>query len=495
MIQTFNDITKIRLGTALVSLLLSFFAFYTNDIINRDGILYLAMSKAYLDGGLLATAKLYTWPFFSMVVAYIHQITQLSLEHSAYLLNILLFVLLTDVLVLLSHKILPNTRQLVIAALLFLCFQTLNEYRDFVIRDIGYWYFCSLALYRFMQFLDTASIRNGTLWQLAAITAVLFRIEGMVILLALPLYLFATQPLKNTVKQQLQLNYLFIIGMLIAILVLAAQSSSDLSAAFSKINQISDYANLERFLTKFNNSTAIIENQILPKYSDAYSGLIFGSGLIIMLIYKLTKAISIGYIGIYLIGRWQRANLQKVPYKQLIIYLLAVNLIILLVFIFSRYFTSTRYTLITLISLLLLMLPRICNTVEKAWTSKNKPILLIFGLILFVSLGDSMTRSSSKFYIKDVAIWASQNIPENSTILTDNGRIEYYFNSHQPIARLTRKKEILSYQKYDYLIVVDKLKNQQLKTQLMAMNIKPIFTTLENNRGDKATIYSIQTRN
>lgn len=490
MNQTFSDISKIRLGTALISLLLSVFAFYFNDIINRDGVMYMEMSQAYLEGGLLASAKIYNWPFFSIVIAHIHQITHLPLEISASVLNTLLFVLLIDVLVLLSHKILPNTRQLVIAALFFLCFQTLNEYRDFVIRDIGYWYFCSLTLYRFMRFLDLPTTRNGTLWQLTAITAVLFRVEGVVILLALPFYLFAIHPFKLAIKQELQLNYLFIIGILISIPLLLTQS--DISMAFGKINQMTRYINPDLFLTKFNNMTAIIEDQILPKFSDEYSGLIFGSGLIIMLFYKLIKALSIGYVGIYLYGLRQKIHLHSRPYKHLIVYFLVLNLIILLVFIFSKYFISTRYALLAAISLLLLMLPTLCALLEKAWSSRNKPILLITGLILFVSLGDSMTSSNSKLYIKNVAIWASQNIPRNSTVLTDDEFIEYYFDSHQPAAQLTREKRISSYKKYDYLVVVDKLKNKELKTQLITMNIEPVFS-IKNKRGDKATVYLIQT--
>ena len=255
-----------------------------------------------------------------------------------------------------------------------------------------------------MRFLDLPTTRNGTLWQLTAITAVLFRVEGVVILLALPFYLFAIHPFKLAIKQELQLNYLFIIGILISIPLLLVQS--DISMAFGKINQMARYINPDLFLIKFNNMTANIEDQILPKFSDEYSGLIFGSGLIIMLFYKLLKALSIGYIGIYLYGLRQKIHLRPIPYKQLIIYFLVLNLIILLVFTFSKYFISKRYALVAVISLLLLILPTLCALLEKAWSSRNKPILLITGLILFVSLGDSMTssNSNSKLYNKNVAI-------------------------------------------------------------------------------------------
>lgn len=77
---TNNNFLKIRAFTALTSLLLSVFAYYSNDIINSDGILYMNMADAYLKGGLAETVKMFNWPFFSILVAYIHQFTSLSLK-------------------------------------------------------------------------------------------------------------------------------------------------------------------------------------------------------------------------------------------------------------------------------------------------------------------------------------------------------------------------------------------------------------------------------
>ena len=94
-----NTLFKIRAFTALASLLLSVFAYYSNDIINNDGILYMNMAEAFLQGGLAETVKLFNWPFFSILVASIHQLTSLPLETSANILNALLFVLLLDTLI------------------------------------------------------------------------------------------------------------------------------------------------------------------------------------------------------------------------------------------------------------------------------------------------------------------------------------------------------------------------------------------------------------
>lgn len=498
---TRNNLSQIRMVTALASLLLSALAYYSNDIINSDGILYMKMTEAYLQGGLAETVKVFNWPFFSIIVAYVHKVTSLPLEASAYILNALLFVLFLDTLILISNKLLLNSQQLAIAAILFICFQSFNEYRDFIIRDFGYWAFCSLALYQFILFLERPTLKNATFWQLFATTALLFRVEGVVILLGLPLYLFIFHPPKVAFKQYVRLNYLLILGTISVTFV--AIEMSGITASFGKIQSITSYADPSTFLEAFNQKTSIIKSQVLNQYSAKYSALIFSSGLIFMLLFKLIKALSFGYIGLFLVNWWQQKETQAMPYRSLIIYFMALNILILLAFLFHEYFMSRRYTIVTLVSLLLLMLPRLTTMISQAWAARNKLLLSVIGFVLFISLVDGITTSRSKTYIKETAIWASENLPKNSTILTEDTIIEYYYQSHYPKAELSRIEvgsylqddypfiEIQkNYQNYDYLIVLEKRKNKKIKAILATMKLEQIYSQ-GTKRNNKASVYKI----
>jgi len=488
MTPTYN-ITNIRLSTAFFSALLSILAFYADDIINSDGILYMNSASVYLQSGLASIPRAEGWPFFSMLVAYFHQITGASFELSAQILNIGFFVLLTDALVLISYKILPSHRQLVIAALFIICFQTLNEYRDFIFRDAGYWAFCSLALYRFMLFLDDPTVRNATLWQILIVIATLFRVEGIIVLALLPFFLFFERPIKIALKQGLQLNYLFIIAVILGLIFAIGQAG--LSASFGKLASASYYLDADRLLALFNAKTNIISTKVLIPLSAEYSALILVSGLLAMLASKLFKGLSFAYLGIYLLSCYQQKDQRTIPYQKLLIYFTLLNLFILIIFIFHKYFVSARYLNMTLIGTLLLILPALCQYVEKAWLSKNKTILTIVSILLFISLVDSLTQSNSKSYIKETAIWASQNLPENSTVLTNDEFLNYYFNNHQPKAKSTLiKKSLASYQDYDYVFVVEKRKYKKRDAFLTKMDITPIFSLAEK-RGDKASIYKV----
>lgn len=483
-----NNILRIRLFTAFFSLLLSTIAFYTDDIINRDAIIYFGMAETYLENGLAATAQysdLY-WPFFSILIAHLHTLTSLTIEISADILNIAFFVLLTDALVLISSKTLPNTRQVAIAALLFLCFQTLNEYRDFIVRDIGYWALCGFALYQFILFIEKPSLSKAMLWQAIVIVAILFRIEGLVTLLALPLYLFFTQPIKQALKQCSQLYSLFFIGTISALFFTVGQS--DFLTAFGKITTLSKYINPDSFFTALNSKSAIIATHVLHPVSAKYSSFVLISGLVFMMFYKIIKAVSFGYIALYLIN-WK----QKSPshsYRYLLAYFTLLNLSVLLVFLFHGYFITTRYALMAILGILLLMLPVLCSNIEQAWLNRKKLTLTFIGFVLLVSLVGSMTQTSSKAFIKETALWAADNLPAESRVLTDEKLLEYYFSTHtsDSIAMLEFKESLTTYSQYDYLLIVEKKRDKQLKLELSTMPINLIYNQ-SNKKGNQASVY------
>jgi hypothetical protein len=352
-----------------------------------------------------------------------------------------------------------------------------------------------------MLFLDKPSLSNASYWQIAGLIAILFRVEGIAFIIGLPFYLFIFFPFSIAVKQYLKLNYLFAISLVLAFAFTI--ETSGITAAFSKIMTVTNYINPTIFLETLQDKITIIESQVLNKYSAKYAAFILSSGLVFMLVYKLIKALSIGYIGLYLFHCWQQKKVSPTPYLSLLIYFAILNFVVLLAFLFHEYFMSRRYTMMMLISLLLLMLPRLAEFIENAWITRKKAVLYITGFILLVSLIDGITQSNSKAYIKETAIWASQNLPANSSVITDDKIIQYYYNTHHPKASLSLvltgaywdetynfNKIKQEYQGIDYLIVVEKRKNTQLQVQLSEMKLE-LMHSKATKKGDKASVYKI----
>ena len=512
-VSNFN-ITRVRIFTALASLLLSLQAVYFDDIINRDGIMYLQQVEAYLTGGLASAKLIYDWPVFSIIVAWVHKITTLPIEAAGFLTNSLLFIILTDAIILISGLLVKSQKQLTIAAVLVLCFIPINEYRDFILRDPGYWAFSSLALYQFMLFTLSPSYKTASLWQVFIIIAVLFRIEGAVVLFALPFFLFFIHPLTVAIGLFFQSLYLALSTAVIAVLFLASQT--DLNDAFGKLGSISAFINLDMYTLLLNQYSTVIEQQILNQYSSDYATLILISGLLAMLAYKLLKTFSISYLLIYFVASSKALQAHQPKLQKLLLYFFFVNIFILSIFLFKEYFVSSRYAVLALISLLLLVMYPLCHGIEHLFFSKKKVLLSIVGLSLFYNVADTTTLSSSKTYIKETALWAAHHLPDNSLVMTDDEFMLYYFNREKPASTLCVKKifqqtDFLTeynhkmpyldgpcskensdkYQSYDYVIVVEKERHPKLIAFLKTLELERIFYQENERLNDSASVYKV----
>lgn len=481
---------EIRLFTAIVSLMFSLIAFGVDDLINSDGVLYMNMARAFLDEGLIGSAQLFNWPFFSILVSGLHSLTGFSLETSGELINIIFFVLFTDALILICSKILPNNRQLFIAGLFILGFTLLNDYRAYLFRDMGYWAFTAYGLYTFIRFSERPSWQLAIRWQLAVFLSILFRIEGVVILLALPFFLLiSNQDHKEAYKQIAMLWSIIVVIALIAISIAFSQTSFVI--AFSKISEVLTYIDLTALVNNFQAKSEIINSQVMSKFDKESGSLILATGLLVMMLEKLIMALSIPYLVFYIYTHYSKYGKFKpeANYQSLILFFVAINFFILLLFVFKQYFLSTRYGVMLITGLFIMILPRICQFVENALQHKRKGILAFTFLVIIMGPLDTFTVSVSKAYIKDVATWAADNLPDDSRVITFDVISHYYIHDKAPEIDITldRKGNPQNIKDYEYLVLVVKRKNSELAEKLTHNGFEIIYKKA-NSRGDKALV-------
>lgn len=482
---TFN---QIRLFTAFISLLLSGLSFYFDDLINRDGVMYMEMAQAYLHGGLGAMAQIYDWPFFSLLVAGFSKTLALPVEVTASIINSVLFVIYTDALLLISRFILPNQRQVIIAALLILSFYSVNEYRDYIIRDIGYWAFTSLAFYQLLRFLNDTKLQSALLWQVFGVIALLFRIEGLVLLLALPLYTLVAQPLKTGTKQLLQLNCLLIPMTLI--ISFTAFSISGWVDAFDKLSSYQIYLNTEALQLKLDERLTILEQKVLSPFSAEYSGLILLSGLFAMLVFKLLEGLSLGYLLLLGLAWWQMRKDAKSLHRGLIVWFVIVNILILMVFVFKQYFVVSRYCIMAVTGLFLLILPVLTNFIEECWQQKRHFLTGITAFLVVAGVIDTFHTTNSKSYIKETAIWASHHLQAEDKLITDDEFIQYYLRRENTDVSVTyQPKGLRHLQKFDYVLLVEKGRSKQPRA-FAEVELELVYQQV-NRRKNKASVYRV----
>ena len=509
-----QNLNRVRVFTAFISLIFSLQTVYFDDLLNRDGILYLQTAELFMAEGLYATQGLLNWPFFPILISWLHKLTSLPLETAGFVLNGLLFILLTDALVLISSLLVATPRQLIIASILILGFTPINEFRDFIIRDPGYWAFTSLALYHFILFVNSPSFKAATLWQTFMIIAILFRVEGSVLLLGLPLYLlFIRKPIEG-LRQAAQSSYLFVIGILLAITPLI--NHPNIVASFGKIHNVFNYLDLSSYATTLSVQTSLMQDQVLNKYSEDYAAFILITGMLSMFTYKILKGFSISYLIIYFITASRNLQPHAKNIQHLLLYFLALNVFLLLAFLFKEYFISVRYASMALIALLLLVMHSITHGIERLWLAKNTLLLSVIALAIFYNIADMSTTSNSKKYIKDTAIWAANNLPPNSLIMTDDQFMLYYFDREHPTSVVCVKSILQKtaftiryennptlnkgfcaaeksndYNSYDYILVVEKERHPKLISFLKTLNLKQIYYQENVHLNDRAAVYKV----
>lgn len=483
------SLQNIRLFTAFFSLLFSILAFYTDQLINSDGVLYLNMAKAYIDGGLAATASMYDWPFFAIIIAELHQLTGFRLAFSGQIINSFLFVVFTDALVLITSKLLTNQRYIFIASLFILCFSTLNDYRSYIIRDIGYWAFMSISIYRTMLFLEKPNWQNGFYWQLSSLFALLFRIEAIVIILATPVYMVFQFGIKDGFKSVVRLCSLFLFGSALVTTVLTQQEG--MMNAFGKLLSVTQFIDHSSLTDVFDDKAAILGAELLNQYSERYSGMILASGLVYMLLAKIITGLSLLNLVFYIVAKaQQKTGTSNHNTRRFLLFFIGINFVILLAFLFRHYFISTRYAVMLITALMLLMLPAMCRLIDDHWQTKNKVAYILIPFLFVASLIDTFTTSVTKGYIKETAIWASQNLPENSRTLTNDIFIDFYFHENAPNTRLKLDRTLQTTEQFDYFIAIEKRSHSERKKQYADWHLTPIHQS-ENARGDKAVVYQV----
>ena len=172
---------------ALASIVLSAWCLFLDNVINSDGVVYLRTAELLSNGDWQTALSSYKWAFYSFLIAGVQLITGLSFEYSANALNAALTALAVAVFLSLVGELGADRKILIAAVVVVLLFPGLNRYRAFIIRDAGYIAFYLLALLLFIKDLKQPrpALRLG--WLASIFVATLFRIEGFIFLVALPL--------------------------------------------------------------------------------------------------------------------------------------------------------------------------------------------------------------------------------------------------------------------------------------------------------------------
>lgn len=430
--RPFPPLYSVRIVAVLISCLFSIIAILSNPVLNQDAYGYLRAAQLFNETGARAVLDNYGWYGYSILIALFDRVLPGGLLQAAHMFNAATYALLVYVFIDLSLEFRRNTRVAAFAALVILLFPLVNEMRHFLVRDIGFWSFCLLALVQLIRYQRTRSIRHAVLWCLTMLAAVYFRLEGIVLLLLTPCAVLFNTSLG--IKARVQ-SYLLLQGLLLAG---AAAVFSVCAAAGINLVDLFQYA-YRYYLPGIYNL-----GELLMGTADELNSVLFapqnfpgnsGHGLIILtfayiytLAVNLVNAMGVPLTVLFLYGL--AARRYRAPAHAILpaSFMVVGSLVSLLIFMFIMQFITQRYAALSAI-ILLGFVPLCLEELYLAWKNRgnfNQFKLIGGGFLAFYLLVDSLVSFGySKSYILEAATWIDGNLQGESTLHTNEAAIAF----------------------------------------------------------------------
>jgi len=177
---------------------------------------------------------------------------------------------------------------------------------------------------------------------------------------------------------------------------------------------------------------------------------------------------------------------------------IALNVVVLIVFIASMFFLTGRFV-ISLTLTLSLLVPFGLNRLYERWQDQRKRRWETFALpvatvLLLVMVADSLwSFGTSKTHLKEAGLWLRVNTPSDARLYSESPVVGFYAHktgdewrpSHEPVVDFERKETL---QAYDYAAIVLK-RGEALSPPLAA--VQPI-REFKSKANDRVVIFKIE---
>ncbi len=159
--------------------------------INNDGVLYLRQANLFALGDVEAAKALYPWPFFGFIIAKLHQLTNISLQECAQIINIFAFTI-AGYFFLKTLSLLSKDYLVLLSGFLTLItsIPILDDYMPMLMRDNGMWAGFMAGLYFYLRWYQNPTYMDATLMQFSFLIGALFRPELLIFNTLIPVTSF-----------------------------------------------------------------------------------------------------------------------------------------------------------------------------------------------------------------------------------------------------------------------------------------------------------------
>jgi hypothetical protein len=398
---------------------------------NADAYTYVRTAEIFLSDGVVAAYQHYFWATYSILIAAVSWFG-IDLFSAGLLVNSFFYALLVFAFISIIREIDDSRPLLLIAAIILLVYPQLNEYRNSIIRDIGYWALSVFALWQYLLFTRTQLTKHALCYCGSLLFAAAFRVEALAYLILTPFSLLLDIRFEPKIRKKLLLK---LGGILLttAIFMSLCLALMGLNIANLFIEFISVYQPfIEAKFTLPEEERALLGSLLFGDhatlYSREYIELFLLVGLAAILLANLFNAIGGPYLTVLLLGYFskKRMSLERHITTPVIFYIL-INALILTAFLIITRFLSSRYAMLLCIMLVVfvpLIIQHFYSAIKEPSRRKAQLAFAIF--LSYCAIDSYYSFGEEKPYITDSIEWIRENTDTSAKLLTNNHSIAYF---------------------------------------------------------------------
>lgn len=456
-------------AAALLSLLLSFLAWLLHDNINHDGVKFVDSAVRFQQDGMAGALAVYRWPAYPVLIGTMAWIPGLSAAAAAHLLNATMLALLSASFIMICREVYGSINVNAGAMVVILTLPAVNEYRDYIIRDLSSWSLLAFSFWQLFRYQRLRDWGSATLWQAGLIGAFLFKMEAVAFAALVPLYFLLQQNRSaGLLHDYLRLNWLALLGLcLLLLLSLATRDFADISRA----EELIAYLDLGAATAGFEGRVAALQEHVLSSYTRSYADVMWLGALAGLLLYKVLSKLGVAHVGLMLLIR--RSGLQAGSKEvRLLFWLSFVALLILVAFTLQRFYIAGRYPVVLTILLCvplagvvqgLLTRPHI---VRRLWLRN-----VLWFLLLFVLLDPFVQTGPRKTFLRDSGEWVMENYPATARVFSNYPALYYYsgrtaYREESDVNSFDLDRAISELEEYDLLVLAEDALTTEHKSAL-----------------------------
>ncbi len=429
-----NDRYTPYITTFILSLVFSYLAISTDNLLNHDAVYFMNSAKVYLREGIAALFEVFHWPFYSLCVAVAHKALWFThIEQTAHFIDALFIGATCILFIRIYAEITDGDGSLWVAAILVLTLVGINKYRADVMKDFAYWSFYLAGFYSLLRYYKNPNWAAAAGWQLFTILAFLFRIEGIVVILFGPLAILLKKiPFKQRLVQASALYTAYAIGLVVAIAVVLLTDVIDFGVHASRLPSLLSYMDIGSLVDSYN--AAVSKLGEIYWYEGAHSKhynvlvIVYAFTLLAYVSVRIIGCLSFPYFVVLGFGVFKKKIVLN-EYNRIILYFTAFLFLFFVVYMIKGPVLSSRYTTSLVFMLLLLLgqvverfLPYINSSIHK------RKIWAVIIMFLFLRTADSVVsiQGDSKDYILDAGYWVKDNTAHTVPVYSNYYKALYY---------------------------------------------------------------------